>query len=189
MYTIYTGADDYNKTGVIERFNYMNQLNFWSSDYANMINGTDGTLIQPFVDKSRVLYIFESDLCRSLYLIYNGTYYINDDIEVYNFGPDEYFFANSSVNPDNGGFCVPKGNCLPAGILNLTSCTGGIPIIMSSPHFLFADDQFLRDVVGLKPNLTAHTTELFVEPLTGVPMKAHKRIQFNTKLFRDPRIK
>lgn len=48
-----------------------------------------------------------------------------DDIELMTFSPDAYFFANVSVNPDNAGFCTPPGNCLAAGLLNLTSCLDG----------------------------------------------------------------
>jgi len=36
--------------------------------YCSMINGTDGSVFSPFVEKSRLLYIFNVDLCRSLYL-------------------------------------------------------------------------------------------------------------------------
>lgn len=62
---------------------------------------------------------------RSLYGSPNGTVKLTDNIEVLLFGPDEYFFANVSVNPDNSGFCSPAGNCLPAGLLNLTTCLAG----------------------------------------------------------------
>ena len=75
-----------------------------------------------------------------------------------------------------------------AGVLNLTGCVGGVPIIMSCPHFLFGADEYINGVIGVTPNLEDHRTLIFIEPLTGVPMKAHKRIQFNTMLFKDPRI-
>lgn len=75
-----------------------------------------------------------------------------------------------------------------AGVLNLTNCVGGVPIIMSCPHFLFAADEYINGVSGVTPNIDDHRTLIFIEPLTGVPMKAHKRIQFNTMLFKDPRI-
>lgn len=64
----------------------------------------------------------------------------------------------------------------------------GIPIVQSSPHFLFCDEKFINDVVGIKPDYNSHRTQLYVEPTSGVLMKANKRIQFNTQLFKDPRI-
>ena len=57
---------------------------------------------------------------------------------------------------------------------------------MSCPHFLFGYDNLTKEVDGLKPDLKKHQTALFVEPLSGVLMKANKRIQFNTLLFKDP---
>ena len=59
---------------------------------------------------------------------------------------------------------------------------------MSCPHFLFGYDNLTRDVDGLKPIIEKHQTKLYVEPLTGILMKANKRIQFNTFLFKDPKI-
>lgn len=64
----------------------------------------------------------------------------------------------------------------------------GVPIIMSSPHFLFADPKFLKDVDGLVPDERLHNTYLSVDPITGVLMKANKRLQFNMQLFRDSRV-
>lgn len=77
---------------------------------------------------------------------------------------------------------------MPSGVLNLTLCLQGVPIIQSSPHFLFCDERYVNDVVGIEPNYEKHRTQLYVEPTTGVLMKANKRIQFNTQLFKDSRI-
>jgi hypothetical protein len=65
----------------------------------------------------------------------------------------------------------------------------GVPLVMSCPHYLFAPQEIVDDVVGIKPNLTQHQTLIYIEPLTGIPMKAHKRLQFNTQLFKDARIR
>ena len=189
-YTVLTGVDDYKKIGIVESWNGLDKMKIWSSDYANMMNGTDGTILPAFIDKDKPIYIFNNDLCRSLYVVYNKTDYVTDDIEVYKFGPEAKLFAYYKDNPDNIGFCIPPGpeNCLPAGVLNMSTCQAGAPVIMSSPHFLFADPVFLKDVDGLNPIADQHNTFLYVEPTTGVLMKANKRVQFNTKLFRDPRV-
>lgn len=51
---------------------------------------------------------------------------ILDGIKVLGFAPDEFFYENYTINPDNAGFCTPANNCLPKGLLNLTECVGGI---------------------------------------------------------------
>lgn len=148
-----------------------------------MINGTDGTIHAPFLNKSNPVFIFNSDLCRSLYINYNETIHTLDNIEIYGYKPDAYFFEDHLHNPDNGGFCTPAGNCLGAGVLNLTGCVGGIPIIMSNPHFLYGDPKYFGEVDGLNPNETLHLTSLYLEPITGVPMQANKSYNFNTLIM------
>ena len=64
----------------------------------------------------------------------------------------------------------------------------GVPIIMSCPHFLYSEEKFTLDIDGVKPKYEDHATLLYVEPMTGILMKANKRIQFNTQLYQDPRI-
>lgn len=60
---------------------------------------------------------------------------------------------------------------------------------MSCPHFLYADEKYQTECDGIKANLNEHQTLIYVEPTSGVLMKANKRIQFNTQLYRDPRIR
>ena len=59
---------------------------------------------------------------------------------------------------------------------------------MSCPHFLFGAESLWQDV-GLKPDYKLHGTQIYVEPTSGLLMKANKRIQYNTMIERDTRIK
>lgn len=59
---------------------------------------------------------------------------------------------------------------------------------MSCPHFLYGDPKFIAQIDGVSPSPDLHKTTLNVEPTTGLLMKANKRIQFNTQLFKDSRI-
>lgn len=159
--------------------------------------------------------VFQSDACRSIHMVYNESLPIFYDINLDGYILDENFLANASINPDNAGFCIPAGNCLVSGVLNLTTCVqskvftiaskleiklskfnflnfqvgpANIPAYMSLPHFLFGDESLIQGVEGLKPNFTKHKTIVYFQPLTGIPMKANKRIQLNTKLTRNPNI-
>ncbi|CAF1009200.1 unnamed protein product, partial [Brachionus calyciflorus] len=63
-YKMMTGNDDILKIAQIISWNGKEKLDIWSSDQANMINGTDGTFYPPFLDRNKRLYSFSPDLCR-----------------------------------------------------------------------------------------------------------------------------
>uniref|UniRef100_A0A8C6UFM3 Scavenger receptor class B, member 2c n=1 Tax=Neogobius melanostomus TaxID=47308 RepID=A0A8C6UFM3_9GOBI len=124
------------------------------------------------------LYMFSSDMCRSLYAEYEEDVTVKG-IAGYRFSPLSKVFANATVNPDNAGFCVPAGNCLGSGVLNVSVCKQGAPILMSSPHFYQADEKFVQDVFGMRPKKEWHQTAIDLNPLTGIVLQAAKRLQVN----------
>lgn len=68
--------------------------------------------------------------------------------------------------------------CLVRGITNV-SHTGGFPLFLSKPHFLETAPWVAKSVSGLHPSYNKHETFMDVEPMTGVTMRAAKRIQLN----------
>lgn len=48
---------------------------------------------------------------------------------------------------------------------NLIYCLLGAPIIMSSPHFYQADENFVDDVFGMKPQKEQHETTIDINPV------------------------
>ncbi len=42
----------------------LRKLNFWDSDKANLINGSDGTFYPPFRTRDQNLYSFNPQMCR-----------------------------------------------------------------------------------------------------------------------------
>uniref|UniRef100_A0A669DHJ6 Scavenger receptor class B member 2 n=1 Tax=Oreochromis niloticus TaxID=8128 RepID=A0A669DHJ6_ORENI len=122
---------------------------------------------------------------RSLYTVYEEDVTVKG-ITGYRFVPPSSVFANLTVNPDNAGFCVPAGNCLGSGLLNVSVCKEGAPIIMSSPHFYQADEKFAQDIFGMTPNKEEHQTAIDINPLTGVVLQAAKRLQINVYVEQIP---
>merc|ERR1712071_507107 len=70
-----------------------------------------------------------------------------------------------------------RGNaaCLD-GLLSVQGCQGA-PVIMSTPHYLDSDPSLSAAFDGVSPDREKHITYLHIEPTTGLPIEAHKRIQ------------
>lgn len=184
-YVFFTGQQNSRDFSRVDTWKGESSLNWWTSDECNMINGTIGTSFHPVITKNDMLYIFSSDLCRSLYTVYEEDVTVKG-ITGYRFVPPSSVFANLTVNPDNAGFCVPAGNCLGSGLLNVSVCKEGAPIIMSSPHFYQADEKFAQDIFGMTPNKEEHQTSIDINPLTGVVLQAAKRLQINVYVEQIP---
>jgi len=213
-YKVNTGAYDMNKYQKILEYNGGEQLpeSWWGklpvSPSANRsgvegkcldLAGTDGTQYAPFVDKDKDLWLFSSDLCRSIYL----SYFQDEDMDGINtlqfrVTPEVLSFSN----PDNACFCPNVEKCAKEaedgdywdlsecdectdGMLNLIGCQGA-PVIISLPHFLNAEPRFSEAITGLNPDEAVHTTFLNVEPYTGLALEAHKRIQVNVHMKPNP---
>lgn len=184
-YVFFTGKQNYQDFARIDEWNGQSTLNWWSTEGCNRINGTDGASFHPVITKTEKLYIFSSDLCRSIYAQYESDVSVRG-VPGFRFVPPSEVFANLTINPDNAGFCVPAGNCLGSGLLNVSVCKEGAPIIMSSPHFYQADDKYVQDVFGMNPNKEEHETVIDVNPLTGMLLRGAKRVQVNVYLHQIP---
>ncbi|XP_073333802.1 lysosome membrane protein 2c [Pagrus major] len=184
-YVFLTGQENYKDFARVDTWNSQSSLDWWSSDECNMINGTNGAFFHSVIAKNETLYMFSSDLCRSLYALYEEDVNVKG-IPGYRFSPPSEVFANMTVNPANAGFCVPAGNCLGSGVLNVSGCKQGAPIIMSSPHFYQADEKYVQGVFGMSPKKEQHQTTIDINPLTGIILQAAKRLQVNVYIEKLP---
>ncbi|XP_023345429.1 sensory neuron membrane protein 2 [Eurytemora carolleeae] len=64
------------------------------------------------------------------------------------------------------------------GVQDISNCMMS-PVKMSSPHFYLAEAQLENFESGLTPDADLHMTILDIEPITGMTVSAHKRIQVN----------
>ncbi|CAH1970313.1 unnamed protein product [Acanthoscelides obtectus] len=105
-------------------------------------------------------------------------------LEALRFGLSENVFR--SENPEHDCYCTKlmsdetgKKSCFLDGTLDVQSCLG-VPVLLSLPHFLYADQTYFRKVKGISsPNKDEHEIYLLVEPNTGTPLQGMKRVQMN----------
>lgn len=180
VYKVFNGKDDVSKVAIIDTYKDKKTLGYWPS-YCDMVNGTDAASFPPFVEKTRVLQFFSSDICRSIYAVFGNEHNLKG-ISVYRFILPPKAFASPLENPDNHCFCTDReisNNCTFSGVLDISKCKEGKPVIISLPHLLHASPEIAETVEGLNPNEEEHSTFLDVEPITGFTLQFAKRLQVN----------
>ncbi|KAM6201586.1 platelet glycoprotein 4 [Rhynchocyon petersi] len=180
VYTVFSGKDNISKVAIIDTYKGKKNLSFWPS-YCDMVNGTDAASFPPFIEKSRVLRFFSSDICRSIYAVFGSEVDLKG-IPVFRFVLPSKAFASPVQNPDNHCFCTEKVismNCTLYGVLDIGKCKEGKPVYISLPHFLHASPEIAETIEGINPNEEEHRTYLDVEPITGFTLQFAKRLQVN----------
>ncbi|RWS24708.1 Lysosome membrane protein 2-like protein [Leptotrombidium deliense] len=184
VYGIDSGKFDVDNVAQYISLNGSSTLNFWNGTYCNMLNGTDGSRFHPSISASERLYMFNIDLCRSVYFDSVGEVDLKG-INLLKFTPAKAFYKSPYGEPSNECFCVkPKAEeaqCQYDGILDISTCRKGAPIAITAPHFYKVDPRIAQLVNGLSPDQKLHETFVDIEPNTGLAMNAARRVQVNVQ--------
>nr|WKF45044.1 sensory neuron membrane protein 2a [Podabrus annulatus] len=186
-FILHRGITEIDKLGLVTSYKGQEYTEFWNRSSKTSCDHVNGhtALFPPFMEKTSSYKIYSTDICKTGNLNFaEETKY--RDIGVYRFQTDAKSFSSS----DEPCVCIKKTkdidgekNCLNEGILDLSTCFGGAPVILSMPHFMFAGQKYINSIRGIQSNYTLdHNTFLEFEPHLGFPLKAAIRIQFNTVL-------
>uniref|UniRef100_A0A7G3AVF2 Putative plasma membrane glycoprotein cd36 n=1 Tax=Lutzomyia longipalpis TaxID=7200 RepID=A0A7G3AVF2_LUTLO len=173
-YNMYTGADDISKIGKIGNWNYGQRTEFFEG-HCGMINGSAGEFYPPYLKKDQVSF-FSPDMCRTLPFDFEKESEV-EGILGYKFTGGAKTIDNGTLFPENSCFCA--GECMPSGVLNISSCRYGSPVFVSFPHFYAADPFYLDQVEGINPSREKHEFFLTIEPKMGIPLEVAARFQLN----------
>lgn len=151
----------------------------WGSTHANRVLGTDGSQFKQHVKENQTLTAWVDDVMRGVPLVNVDAEHVNDlhGIDLLRFRMDPKLLLNATQVPVNSDYYAFGHN----GLLNVSRSKQNLPIYMSKPHFLDADQELVDDIVGMAPDRDTHDTALDVEPLTGATMRANKRLQVNIR--------
>ncbi|XP_040064235.1 scavenger receptor class B member 1 [Ixodes scapularis] len=185
LYTVYTGEDQMDLYNIITRWNGKENLTAWKGT-CNMINGTNGELEPPLKPGQDTLELFNSDICRSLKLVREGTDSLYG-ISAVRFRVDNRTFDNGTAYPPNA--CFDTKRTMASGAVDIGPCQHNLPAALSFPHFYLADPSYSDKVEGMKPDPDRHSFTLDMEPRLGLSLKINARIQTNFILERDPLIR
>ncbi|XP_034255524.1 sensory neuron membrane protein 2-like [Thrips palmi] len=183
-YTVKSGITQPEEIAQITAWNGKATTTAWGGPTCNAVNGTQGDIFSPYIEKTSTISVFSTDICRSMTLKYleDASY---RGIPGYRFAPGSEVMASAADNGNNYCFCpqVARGltkenGCLKKGALDLSGCQG-IPIIVTYPHFYESDPSYLDGVEGLNPQAELHRMQLDIEPMTGTPLHGGKKMQLN----------
>ncbi|OUC50058.1 CD36 family protein [Trichinella nativa] len=164
-YLINSGVMNLTQKGTMELFQRSTSVNYWNSEWANMINGSDG-----MVDK----------LATLQFAIPEDAF---DDTTSENAGfcwPTDIYYPKIQIPDGKSGLA-----CLPPGLLNISKCQKDAPIVLSFPHFLFTPEEVQQSVYGMHPDPAQHKTILEFEPVTGIGISFRRKLQINVAAVRD----
>ncbi|XP_051534138.1 lysosome membrane protein 2-like isoform X2 [Myxocyprinus asiaticus] len=182
-FVYHTGEHNYLDFGRIYTWKGQKLMSFWKTNQSNMINGSDGSAFHPFLSKEERLNVFTPDLCRSIHMRFEKDVEVKG-IPAYRFTPPRDVLASGKNNPENEGFCLMPKNCLDDGVLDVSVCRKGAPVVVSFPHFHMGDKKYADAIDGISPVHAHHQTFLDLNPTMGVPVRAMKRAQINIHLDR-----
>nr|APZ81421.1 sensory neuron membrane protein 1b [Adelphocoris lineolatus] len=153
-----------------------NPMNSVWKDECNVLDGTDATIFPPYRSADNVSIVaYATDICRSIRGTYIGEGSYNG-VRGHQYAVD---LGDMSSNPKDVCYCIKK--CYKKGTVDLTKCQGA-PLVGTLPHFYLADESYLDGVIGMKPDREKHQITFIMEPITGVPLLARKRFQFNVDM-------
>nr|AXU25119.1 sensory neuron membrane protein 2-2 [Cyrtorhinus lividipennis] len=195
VFEIYRGNKDFSKIGIITSLNGKTSVTNWFGEECNQVAGSyDESILQPFLSEGSSFKVYGSDICTTTPLASVGETTALD-VDCLRFAPGDNFLGSVTDHPENYCYCpgsihdvTSPQACMKKGVLEFSTCQG-VPIVLSFPHFYRADTLYQNAVGGLNPNAESHETYIDIEPTTGVPVKAAKRIQVNVQFKGSPALK
>lgn len=183
-FNIHTGSGNISQLGVARMWNHQPGTPYYPSP-CNEVRGSGGEFYAPGQTKDRPLTFFNGELCRYLDL------YFTEEQEINGLKVNKYAATERSV--DNGTkyseySCFSYGDSLPSGVMNVSACRYGAPVVVSFPHFHAADPYYLQFVDGLNPDSEKHQFYITMEPDTGIPVEVAARLQVNVMVQPSPNI-
>lgn len=167
------------------------------------VRGTDGSLFPPFMQEGAGIWLFNADLCRPVFMEFHDKVSV-DGIHAFHFTvphdtldmslPENTCYCPSAPQcavPDNSTDRWDISNCTECitGTIDSTGCKGA-SVIGSLAHYLDGDASLYSEdnIVGVHPDPEKHSTYMYIEPITGVPIEAHKRIQASLFLQKSQKL-
>ncbi|KAH8272209.1 hypothetical protein KR018_011741, partial [Drosophila ironensis] len=182
--TFYTGQSDPSLSGLYATYRGETNLPQWTNDHCSNIEyASDGTKFKSFILHNETVKFFRKSMCRPIQLYRVGGEKTFGSLKGYSYVFEENAFDNGLTNKANKCFCR-KGECQPVGLIDVTDCYYGFPISLSFPHFMNGDERLQKNITGLNPESSKHSSEFVIQPESGLPLSLSVKLQINMH-FKD----
>ncbi|XP_014488833.1 PREDICTED: sensory neuron membrane protein 1-like [Dinoponera quadriceps] len=171
------GIKNHKDVGRVLSLGNETRMSIWPGSPCNDFRGTDGTIFPPFLSKERQVWAHFPDICRSI-----GAYYIEPG-KIKGFKTLHYTadMGDPVIDEDMKCLCLEPEGCMPRNVYNAGPCLNA-PIRISLPHLLNSDPYYYEMIDGLTPDPKKHMMTFDFDPMTGTPLRAYKKIQFNVMI-------
>lgn len=186
LFTIHTGQGDLRQMGEIKFWNGSNHTGFYEGE-CGRVNGSTADLWVPNIGPEEYITVYITDTCRIINLVPTGEVEVQGiKATMYETKPDT--FDSGQRNPDMKCYC-PRDkqpeNCPLTGVTDLGPCTNGVPMYMSHPHFMYADESYANTITGLKPDYEKHKFFIVMERKLGVPLQVNANVMVSLHMRND----
>ncbi|CAB0034284.1 unnamed protein product [Trichogramma brassicae] len=178
------GIEVLNEIGLVTEWDGKLNIAKWNDTYCDTLNGTDGTIFHPQLFETENVVSFSPELCRSL----SASFEEKSSVEGVPTNRYGIFLGDPNTDPSQRCYCPSPDNCLKAGVMDLFKCVE-VPLVASHPHFYLADPEYLQMVDGLDPSKDEHAVIVDFEPITGTPLNARKRLQYNMMVHKVDKLR
>ncbi|KAL5282474.1 SCRB5 family protein [Megaselia abdita] len=177
--TFYTGEEDPSISGLYATYKGSPNLSQWSGEHCSSVHlASDGTKFKSYIKKDETILFFRKSMCRPQRLVRDSEEQRFGSMTGYTYVFEKNSMDNGINETKNQCFCR-EGYCQPKGLLDVTDCYYGFPISLSYPHFFDGDEDLIRNVSGLSPNTTKHSSYFNVQPQSGLPLSLSAKVQIN----------
>jgi hypothetical protein len=120
-----SGLLNENNVGKIREWNSLKQLNWWSGDRCNMINGSDCSVFPPYLTSNQQLNFFDLDLCRSVSMDYANDMVFKGVVTGLHYKMSKNVLEDPKDYSPNMCFCKSPNSCLKKGVIDVSNCRNG----------------------------------------------------------------
>ncbi|XP_058821655.1 protein croquemort-like [Topomyia yanbarensis] len=179
-----TGTDQWTDSGLLRTWNNESTVPHFRGE-CGKVHGSTGQVNPPMTSQQiknpEDFILFITDVCSAFSLKYD------QDVE---FGGvdgkawigDDRVFDNGNNYLETECQCTaPVAECpaVKPGVLDLSGCKFGAPLLASFPHFYLADPSYVSALDGPKPTRELHEFRYVMHPFSGIPLEVNGRLQYN----------